>query len=216
MADDFASGTRSAAAGGKTTVIPFACQLRGELLHEVLAEYHRQANGKALVDYAYRMIVSDPTPAVVGEQMPALIRNKGVTSFKLYMTYEDPKLNDAQIIQVLATAKREGAMTMVHAENFDCIEWLTARLLEAGIREPIGHALSRPQPVEREATHRAISPSELLDTPILLVHVSTCSASLRLPPPMQPSSTACIRARAQLPWGRMPTSRCGTWAAASR
>jgi dihydropyrimidinase len=176
MADDFESGTRSAAAGGTTTVIPFACQLKGQSMFDVLADYHRRASGKALVDYAYHMIVSDPNDEVIGKQMPALIQREGVTSFKLYMTYEDLKLNDAQIIRVLATAKREGAMTMVHAENFDCIEWLTARLLEAGIREPIGHALSRPQPVEREATHRAISLSELLDTPILLVHVSAREA----------------------------------------
>jgi dihydropyrimidinase len=109
---------------------------------------------------------------VLGEQVRKMVREEGVSSFKVYMTYEDLKLNDAQIIRVLAANKREGAMTMVHAENFDCIEWLTARLLEAGITQPIGHAYSRPQAVEREATHRAISLAELLDTPILLVHVS--------------------------------------------
>lgn len=176
MADDYLTGTRSAAAGGTTTVIPFACQLRGQSLTDVLADAHRRANGKALVDYAMHMIVSDPSPAVVTEQMQQLIRHEGVSSFKLYMTYEDLKLNDAEVIRVLATARREGAMTMVHAENFDCIQWLTERLLEAGITQPIGHALSRPQPVEREATHRAISLAEIMDTPILLVHVSAREA----------------------------------------
>jgi dihydropyrimidinase len=176
MADDFLSGTRSAAAGGTTTVIPFACQLRGQSLHAVLADYHRRAAGKALVDYAFHMILSDPTPAVLDAELPALVREEGVSSFKLYMTYEELRLDDAQVIRVLAAARREGAMTMVHAENFDCIEWLTARLLEAGITEPIGHALSRPQPVEREATHRAISLAEIMDTPILLVHVSAREA----------------------------------------
>jgi dihydropyrimidinase len=113
---------------------------------------------------------------VVNHQLPILVSNEGVTSFKIYMTYDDLKLNDAQIIRALAAAKRERAMTMVHAENADCIQWLTDRLLEAGITEPIGHALSRPQPVEREATHRAISLAELLDVPILLVHVSAREA----------------------------------------
>lgn len=176
MADDFLTGTRSAAAGGTTTVIPFACQLKGQSLLSVLADYHRRAAGKALVDYSYHMILSDPTPAVLDEELAVLARDEGITSFKLYMTYEDLKLNDAQVIRVLAAARRECAMTMVHAENFDCIEWLTARLLEAGISTPIGHALSRPQPVEREATHRAISLAEIMDTPILLVHVSAREA----------------------------------------
>jgi dihydropyrimidinase len=175
-ADDFASGSRSAAAGGTTTFIPFACQLRGQSLRDVLADYHRRAAGKSIIDYAYHMILSDPSPAVVGEEFAHLVREEGVTSFKIYLTYEDLRLDDAQILRVLDAARREGAMTMVHAENFDAIQWLTARLLEAGIREPIGHALSRPQPVEREATHRAISLSELMDTPILLVHVSAREA----------------------------------------
>ena len=175
-ADDFRTGSASAAAGGTTTMIPFACQFRGESLLDVLADYHRRAAGKSLIDYAYHMILSDPTEQVVGPELTRLVEHEGVTSFKIYMTYDDLKLNDAQIIRALAAARRERAMTMVHAENADCIQWLTERLIEAGITRPIGHALSRPQPVEREATHRAISLSELLDTPILLVHVSAREA----------------------------------------
>jgi dihydropyrimidinase len=175
-ADDFESGSRSAAAGGTTTIIPFACQMRGQSLRTVLADYHRRAAGRSVIDYAFHMIVSDPSTPVLDQEFADLVRDEGVTSFKVYMTYEDLKLDDAQLLRVLSAARREGAMTMVHAENFDAIQWLTARLLEAGIREPIGHALSRPQPVEREATHRAISLSELMDTPILLVHVSAREA----------------------------------------
>ena len=175
-ADDFTSGSRSAAAGGTTTLIPFACQFRGQSLGAVLADYHRRASGRSVVDYAFHMILSDPSPAVIGEEFPALVREQGVTSFKIYLTYEDLRLDDAGVLRVLDAARREGAMTMVHAENFDAIQWLTARLLEAGVTQPIGHALSRPQPVEREATHRAIALAELMDTPILLVHVSAREA----------------------------------------
>ena len=38
------------------------------------------------------------------------------------------------------------------------------------------HATSRPFIVEREATHRAISLAEMLDVPMLLVHVSAKEA----------------------------------------
>jgi dihydropyrimidinase len=171
MADDFRTGTRSAACGGTTTVIPFACQIKGGSLRAAVEDYHRRAAGKALVDYAFHLIVTDPAPAVLREELPALIA-EGYSSFKLYMTYDDLKLNDRQMIEVLAVARREGAMTMIHAENADCIAWLTEKLLEAGVRSPIGHAHSRPMAVEREATHRAIALAELLDTPVLIVHVS--------------------------------------------
>ncbi len=88
------------------------------------------------------------------------------------MTYDDLKLNDYEILSVLALARREGALTMIHAENTDCIAWMIVQLEAAGQILPRYHATSRPMVVEREATHRAISLAELVDVPILIVHVS--------------------------------------------
>lgn len=171
MADDFLSGTRSAVCGGTTTVIPFALQQRGQSLKDAVADYHRRAGEKACIDYSFHMIISDPTEEVLDHELPELI-SKGYTSFKIYMTYDDLKLSDREFIDVLAVARNEGAMVMVHAENADCIAWMTERLLKAGHTAPKYHAESRPMLVEREATHRAISFAELVDVPILIVHVS--------------------------------------------
>jgi dihydropyrimidinase len=175
LADDFLSGTVSAAHGGTTTVVPFACQLQGQSVTAAVEDYHRRAAGKPVIDYAFHLIVADPTPAVLRDELPALIR-QGYTSFKIYMTYETLELDDRQIIGVLAVARRHGAMVMVHAENSDCIAWLTAQLEEAGRIAPIHHAWSRPAAVEREGTHRAITMAEIVDVPILLVHVSGADA----------------------------------------
>jgi dihydropyrimidinase len=175
MADDFDSGTRAAACGGTTTVIPFAAQEKGQSLRAAVDDYHRRASGRAHVDYAFHLIVSDPTPAVLNEELPALIR-EGYTSFKIYMTYDDLRLADGQILDVLDVARTHGAMAMVHAENADCIEWLTKRLEAAGRTAPRYHAHARPMLVEREATHRAIALSQLVDVPILIVHVSSREA----------------------------------------
>ena len=171
MADDFESGTRSAACGGTTTVIPFAAQAKGQSLRAAVDDYHRRAEGRAHVDYAFHLIVTDPTERVLKDELPKLIE-EGYSSFKLYMTYDDLKLDDGQMLDVLALARRHGAMTMIHAENADCIEWLTRRLEAAGHTAPRFHADSRPMVVEREATHRAIALSEVVDVPILIVHVS--------------------------------------------
>lgn len=171
MADDFDTGTRAAACGGTTTVIPFAAQEKGQSLRAAVDDYHRRADGKSHVDYAFHLIVSDPTPAVLNEELPVLIR-EGYTSFKIYMTYDDLKLDDGQILDVLSVARGHGAMAMIHAENADCIEWLTKRLESAGRTAPRFHAHARPMLVEREATHRAIALAELVDVPILIVHVS--------------------------------------------
>ena len=74
MADGFESGTRSAACGGTTTVIPFAAQEKGQSLRAAVVDYHHRAEGQAHVDYAIHLIVSDPTPQVLNEELPALIR----------------------------------------------------------------------------------------------------------------------------------------------
>lgn len=171
MADDFTSGTRSAACGGTTTVIPFAAQKKGESLKAAVEDYHRRADGKASIDYAFHLIVSDPTPQVLNEELPELIRS-GYTSFKVYMTYDDLKLNDHEILKVLDVARENDALVMIHAENSDCITWLTDKLSAKGNTAPKYHAVSRPMAVEREATHRAITFSELAGVPILIVHVS--------------------------------------------
>ena len=175
MADDFFSGTRSAACGGTTTVIPFAAQEKGGSLRAAVEDYHRRAKGKAVIDYAFHLIVADPTPQVLNEELPQLIR-EGYTSFKIYMTYDDLKLSDYEILKVLTVAREQQALVMIHAENSDCISWLTERLTQDGHTAPKYHSASRPMAVEREATHRAITFSELADVPILIVHVSGCEA----------------------------------------
>lgn len=171
MADDFSTGTRSAACGGTTTVIPFAAQTKGQSLRAAVDDYHRRADGKALIDYAFHLIVTDPTPDVLANELPQLIE-EGYTSFKIYMTYDDLKLNDLDILRVLEVARAGQALVMIHAENADCIAWLTERLTSQGNTAPKFHATSRPMAVEREATHRAITFSELAGVPILIVHVS--------------------------------------------
>jgi dihydropyrimidinase len=171
MADGFRTGSVSAACGGTTTVIPFAAQEKGHSLRAAVTDYHQRAGGQAVVDYAFHLIVADPTEAVLNDELPGLIR-EGYSSFKIYMTYDDLKLNDREILEVLSVARQEGGLVMVHAENSDCIAWLTEKLGAAGNTAPKFHALARPMAIEREATHRAITFSELVDVPILIVHVS--------------------------------------------
>lgn len=171
MADDFASATAAAAAGGNSCVLPFALQPRGASLRDSVEQYRQKADGQCYVDTSFHMIVSDPTPAVLGQELPALVED-GYTSFKIFMTYDDLVLNDRQILEVLEVAREHEALVMVHCEGYDAIKFMTERLEKAGRTEPHGHALSRPEIVEREAAHRAVSHAELVETPIVIVHVS--------------------------------------------
>ncbi len=175
MADDFESATRAAAFGGNTTVMPFCLQEKGTPLRQTLREYHAKAEGKCYTDVAFHLIISDPNEQVLGQDLPALIED-GYSSFKVFMTYEGLALNDREILEVMAVARETGALVMVHAENYDAIRFLTDRLERGGHIAPKFHGTSRPIPVEREATHRAISLAELLDVPVMIVHVSNREA----------------------------------------
>ncbi|HIC71579.1 MAG TPA: dihydropyrimidinase, partial [Alphaproteobacteria bacterium] len=92
-ADDYYSGSVSAAFGGNTTFIPFAAQHRGQNLRDVVQITHDRAGPKSVIDYAFHLIISDPTENVLGQELPALIM-EGYTSFKVYMTYEMLKIDD--------------------------------------------------------------------------------------------------------------------------
>ncbi|WP_423210200.1 dihydropyrimidinase [Paracoccus yeei] len=171
MADGFESGTRSAIAGGNTTVIPFALQSRGMSLRQAVTDYHAEAEGQAYCDYGFHLILTDPTPAVLGQELPALVAG-GYTSLKVFMTYDDMVLNDRELLEVFDAAGEQGALVMVHCEGYDAIRFMTEKLEKAGKLAPYYHAVSRPQSVEREAAHRAISHAELTGVPIMIVHVS--------------------------------------------
>jgi dihydropyrimidinase len=171
MADGFRTGSISAAFGGTTTIVPFCVQHRGVSLTAAVEDYHRRAHGQTVIDYGFHLIVSDPTPAVLGQELPALIR-RGHTSLKVYMTYDAMVLSDRQILDVLDVARQERAVVMIHAENHDIIGWLAERLEASGHTAPKEHAASRPLPVEREATHRAVTLAEIVGVPMVIVHIS--------------------------------------------
>ncbi|WP_238120962.1 MULTISPECIES: dihydropyrimidinase [unclassified Xanthobacter] len=175
MADDFESATRSAVIGGNTTVLPFCLQERDMSLREAVNAYHAKADGECYTDVSFHLIICDPTPAVLGQELPALVRD-GYTSFKVFMTYDGLALTDRQMLEVMAVARESRALVMVHAENYDIIRFLTDQLEAAGHTAPRFHATSRPVIAEREATYRAISLAELSDVPLMVVHVSNREA----------------------------------------
>jgi dihydropyrimidinase len=174
--ESFVTGSTAALAGGTTSVVTFAAQFKGAGLAAPMAEYRRRAAAGAMVDYAVHQIITDPSDAVIAEDLPAVVAG-GVRSLKVFLTYDASRLDDAQFIRVLAAARRLGCLVTVHCENYDAIHQRTAALIEAGLTAPKYHAWSRPTIVEREATHRAIALAELMDQPIQIFHVSCTEAA---------------------------------------
>jgi dihydropyrimidinase len=113
--------TRSAIAGGNTTVSPFALQPRGASLRASVIDYHKEAGGKCYADYEFYLIIYYPSTTVLGQELPALVAD-GYTSFKIFMTYDDLVLNDRQLLEVCECARTCGALVMIHCEGYDAID----------------------------------------------------------------------------------------------
>lgn len=175
MADDFASASAAAACGGNTTILPFCLPEDGVGLRAAVAAYLAKADGRCHVDFGVHLIVHRTDAQTLGQDLPALLE-AGHTSFKVFMTYQGLALSDRQILDVMAVARRHGAMVMVHAENEAAIEFLRDEAERTGRTRPLHHASTRPVPVEREAVHRAITLAEIAGVPLTIVHVSNGEA----------------------------------------
>ena len=171
-ADDYRTGSISAAYGGNSSFVPFAAQHRGMGVTETLDLYDSRATWASVIDWGYHLIVADPTAKVLAEELPAAFA-RGVTSFKVFMTYDLMKIDDSQFLDILTVAREHGALTMVHAENSGIIKWMSDRLVAAGHVAPRYHAISHPAAAEAEAINRAITLARLVDAALLIVHVST-------------------------------------------
>jgi dihydropyrimidinase len=175
-ADSWESATASAAYGGTTTVLAFAAQHIGMHLPKVVADYAALAKRGAVIDYAFHIIVADPTPQSVREHLPLLI-NAGHASIKVFMTYERMRVEDEALLDILLTARENKALVCVHAENHGMIAWMAKRLQARGYTAPKYHAISHPRISEREAFERLTAMAALIDQPIMIFHVSTAEGA---------------------------------------
>lgn len=177
--DDFETGTRAAAFGGTTTIIDFAIQQKGGSLKQALDAWHEKAEGKAVMDYAFHLIMTDAPETCLAE-MSDLVR-EGVTSFKLFMAYPNVLLLDDQsIFRCMLRAGELGALICMHAETGLPIDILVERALARGHTAPIYHALTRPEVAEATGTERAIALAEMAGVPVYIVHLSAQRALERV------------------------------------
>ena len=174
--DDFESGTVAAAWGGTTTIVDFAIQPDDASLPATLAQWFQKAEGKAVVDYAFHMVIrqwNDQIPA----DMDQLVKREGVTSFKIFMAYPGAlMLDDASLFKAFQQSASNGGLICVHAENGGAIDVLVRQALTAGNVGPKHHMLTRPTTAEAEATHRAIRLAEMAGAPVYFVHLSCADA----------------------------------------
>lgn len=173
-ADKFDTGTKAELAGGTTCIIDYATQYPGESLRQGLDNWHKKADGHSSCDYAFHLAVTDWNEEISRELEE--ITKKETMSFKLYMTY-DTRVDDEEMYQILARLKELGGIAGVHCENHGIIQ---ARLKETektkGNRMDVSdYPWTRPKEAEAEAVNRLLKIAKCVDTPVIVVHLSTAA-----------------------------------------
>ncbi len=169
--DDHYSGHKAAAFGGTTTVMDFV-PLENGSLRDSVAEWQRKADPKAAVDFGFHMNITQLNETILAE-IPLLL-DEGITTLKVFTAYNGRlRLQDGEIFQVMRVAAEHGMLTMLHAENGDVIEILTAEALAAGHKEPIWHARTRPAWGAVESVLRGIALAEQAHAALYVVHLNT-------------------------------------------
>ena len=173
--DTFETGTRAAAFGGTTTIVDFAVQSKGKSLREGLDAWHAKAEGNAVADYGFHMIMSDVNDDTLKE-MDQLV-SEGIPDFKLFTAYPGVFYSDdAAIFRAMQQTAKNGGLIMMHAENGMAIDVVAEQTVAEGTTDPIGHGLARKAVFEGEATNRVIRLAEAAGVPVYIVHLSAKEA----------------------------------------
>uniref|UniRef100_A0A023G066 dihydropyrimidinase n=1 Tax=Amblyomma parvum TaxID=251391 RepID=A0A023G066_AMBPA len=174
-ADDFYSGTRAAVAGGTTMIIDCVLDTTCSPL-EAYEKWKSWADEKVCCDYGLQLAVTSFDPKTK-EELETLVKEKGINTFRAYLSMDPLMLSDLQMLHLLEVSKHLGCLTTVHAEHGGIIAENQKRILGLGVTGPEGVVYSQPEEVEAEATLRAIVMANQVATPLLVSPVMSKSAA---------------------------------------
>lgn len=172
-ADKFETGTKAEISGGTTCIVDFATQNKGETLHEALDNWHKKADGRSSCDYAFHLAISDWNDSI-SEELGRVVE-EGISSFKLYMTYDNMVVDDKTMYEILTRLKELGGIAGVHCENRGIIDARLEEVLKKkGNRKDVSdYPGTRPAAAEAEAVNRLLKIAKCVDTPVIVVHLSS-------------------------------------------
>jgi len=168
-ADNWEIGTKTAAAGGTTTVIDFATQFPGQTVDEALDNRFKDCQ-PAIIDYALHTMITD-LPHGKEEAMLGRLVERGAPSFKVYTTYRpNYYMDDATLTRLMLATRAVHGLVLVHAENDSIVTDATQQLVAEGKTGWCYHGQGRPALAESEAAHRVVYLASQLGAPIYVVH----------------------------------------------
>lgn len=120
--DDFASGTRSAAYGGVTTIVDFVDPARNAKTLEKLFYERLQLAKGSCIDYHLHGCIKEPDGDL--EEFVLKMKSLGMNTIKLFTTYSETRRRtyDKDIYNLLKLSKKYDFLVVCHIENDDLIK----------------------------------------------------------------------------------------------
>ena len=175
--EGFTSGGASAAAGGLTSVIEMPQAHPTTTTPEQFAEKCRLVEQNAIVDMALWGGAIGP-PAQTAADLEGMAA-RGAVAFKSFMASSSPlfpAVDHAQLLWTMREAARIGLPYGLHAEDQQLLADGLRRMREAGRKDPLAHADSRPPLVETVAVNTALLLAAETGCHVHLCHVASAGA----------------------------------------
>jgi len=168
--EDFESGTRSAAAGGVTTIADMPNTVPSVVSAETIREKAGIADGKALVDFALIGGAGE-----LDAETLLTMAAEGIVGYKTFMIarFKELAASDGQMLNNFKTIAETGLPCLIHAENEDIVARGMEKAKALGRIDPIAHAEFRPAVAEDEATTRTILLARESGVHLHICHMST-------------------------------------------
>lgn len=177
--EGFAYATRSAGAGGVTTIVDMPVDApEGIATPEALKAKKELVKRDSVVDVALLGSVKNGT----SQHIPAL-KEDGVCGFKLSLFDTDPnrfpRVNDGELLEAFELIRETGYTAGVHAENDEIIKRLIERYQAEGKTYPRAHAETRPECSETESALKGLEIARAAGVRFHIYHVS-CARTVEL------------------------------------
>jgi allantoinase len=175
--EGFYNSTRSAAAGGVTTIIDMPVDAPGgTATPETLKKKIALVEQESFTDVALTGVVKNETIHHIHA-----LKEEGVCGFKLSLFHTEanrfPRIDDGHLFEAFSVIRETGLTAGVHAENDELINFLIEKHVREGKTYPRAHCETRPEVSETESVLKALEFARATGVRLHLYHIS-CSRSI--------------------------------------
>lgn len=169
------TGTRSAAAGGVTTILEMPFDADGPIWSVAAFEAkRRRVEAEAHIDVAMYATVE---PGGEGIKEIAGLAGAGAACFKVSTFHTDPRrfprTPDDELLRVFSEIAKTGRRVCVHSENNEIVQAKVTELQRSGEISPLLHCASRPPVTETAAVANVLELGREIGVRLHFCHIST-------------------------------------------